>query len=92
MRDADQQIFSVHHTVQDDYVRGKIIRLTNEAVSVLLLRPLKTEQRLKLSRTELLTVMESTQVNPQSTRDLSHSSLTGLPFAFASTAAVTQWH
>lgn len=66
MRDTDQQMLCAHHTVQDDYVKGKGIRLTNEAVSVLLLRPLKTEQRLKLSRTELLTVMESTQVNPQS--------------------------
>jgi hypothetical protein len=37
--------------------------MTNEAVSVLLLRPMKTEQRLKLSKTELLTVMESSQVN-----------------------------
>jgi hypothetical protein len=47
---------------QDDY-EGKTIRMTNEAVSVLLLRPMKTEQRLKLSKTELLTVMESSQVN-----------------------------
>ncbi|CAK9229367.1 unnamed protein product [Sphagnum troendelagicum] len=45
---------------QDDY-EGKTIRMTNEAVSVLLLRPLKTEQRLKLSKTELLSVMESLQ-------------------------------
>ncbi|CAK9251150.1 unnamed protein product, partial [Sphagnum jensenii] len=47
---------------QDDY-EGKTIRMTNEAVSVLLLRPMKTEQRLKLSKTELLTVMESSQAD-----------------------------
>ncbi|KAG6551896.1 hypothetical protein Mapa_006512 [Marchantia paleacea] len=44
----------------DDY-DGKTIRMTNEAVSVLLLRPLKTEQRLKFSKTELLSVMESSK-------------------------------
>ncbi|CAM6102058.1 unnamed protein product [Calypogeia fissa] len=46
---------------QDDY-DGKTIRMTNEAVSVLLLRPLKTDQRLKLSKTELLNVMEAANV------------------------------
>ncbi|KAL3696624.1 hypothetical protein R1sor_010700 [Riccia sorocarpa] len=45
---------------QDDY-DGKTIRMTNEAVSVLLLRPLKTEQRLKFSKTELLNVMEASK-------------------------------
>lgn len=49
--------------LQDDY-DGKTIRMTNEAVSVLLLRPLKTEQRLKLSKTELLNVMEASQACP----------------------------
>eukprot|EP00246_Nothoceros_aenigmaticus_P015199 TRINITY_DN6205_c0_g1_i3.p1 TRINITY_DN6205_c0_g1~~TRINITY_DN6205_c0_g1_i3.p1 ORF type:complete len:1045 (-),score=220.48 TRINITY_DN6205_c0_g1_i3:28-2925(-) len=50
--------------LQDDY-DGKTIRMTNEAVSVLLLRPLKTEQRLKLSKTELLNVMEASQAGSQ---------------------------
>eukprot|EP00897_Mesotaenium_endlicherianum_P001050 jgi/Mesen1/10946/ME000096S10524 len=42
----------------DDY-DGKMMRMASEAVSVLLLRPLTTEQRLKLSKTELLSVMDS---------------------------------
>ncbi|KAJ7523017.1 hypothetical protein O6H91_18G034900 [Diphasiastrum complanatum] len=44
-------------TSQDDY-EEKTIRMTKEALSVLLLRPMKTEQRLKLSKTELLSVVD----------------------------------
>ncbi|XP_057858145.2 cell division control protein 48 isoform X3 [Cryptomeria japonica] len=43
--------------IQDDY-DGKLI-MSNDAISALLLRPLKTEQRLKLNKTELLNILES---------------------------------
>ncbi|CAM6093219.1 unnamed protein product [Calypogeia fissa] len=42
---------------------GKSVRMSKEAVSVLLRRPLKTEQRLKFSKTELLNVLETSEAN-----------------------------
>jgi hypothetical protein len=55
------QLFNDFHALfapQEDY-DGKTLRMVNEAVSVLLGNPLQTEQRLKLSRTELLSVMDT---------------------------------
>ncbi|XP_057858143.2 uncharacterized protein LOC131067212 isoform X1 [Cryptomeria japonica] len=46
--------------IQDDY-DGKLI-MSNDAISALLLRPLKTEQRLKLNKTELLNILESRKI------------------------------
>lgn len=43
---------------QEDY-DGKNLKMVNDAVSVLLGNPIRTEQRLKLSRTELLNIMDS---------------------------------
>ncbi|XP_024517371.1 uncharacterized protein LOC112341471 isoform X1 [Selaginella moellendorffii] len=46
---------------QDDY-DGKTFRMVKEAVSVLRLRPIKTEQWLKLSKTEVLNVVDSSHL------------------------------
>lgn len=41
---------------------GKTLRMSKEAVSVLLRKPLKTELRLKFSKTELLNILEANEV------------------------------
>lgn len=58
---SHSQCLHVMVYIQDDY-DGKSTKMASEAVSALLLRPLKPEQRLKLSKTELLNVMEAKAV------------------------------
>ncbi|KAH9323474.1 hypothetical protein KI387_018113, partial [Taxus chinensis] len=64
---------------QDEY-EGKTVRMTNEAISALLLTSLNTEQRLKLSKTELLNVMESSKIQDSMPIDtVEYSSHLSLP-------------
>ncbi|GLJ32583.1 hypothetical protein SUGI_0655660 [Cryptomeria japonica] len=64
---------------QDEY-EGKTVRMINEAISALLLGSLNTEQRLKLSKTELLNVMESSKIQDSIPIDtVDYSSQLSLP-------------
>lgn len=64
---------------QVDY-HGKTIRMAKEAISALLLRPLNTDQRLKLSKTELLNVMETSKIQNNKLVDtVEHVSQIALP-------------
>jgi len=64
---------------QVDY-HGKTIRMAKEAISALLLRPLSTDQRLKLSKTELLNVMETSKIQSNKLVDtVEHGSQISIP-------------
>lgn len=64
--------------LQVDY-NGKTIRMAKEAISALLLRPLDTDQRLKLSKTELLNVMETSNGQSNKLVDTERVSQISLP-------------